>query len=210
MSRGGRDKERGTPERRCIATGATTPRTGLIRFAVDPAGAVVPDVLGKLPGRGIWVSADKAAIETATAKNLFSRAAKRAVSVPGDLPQQVEAAVARRMVELVSLARKAGQAVAGFEKVKSWLETGEAVVLLQASDGSEKGKAKLRPPDETGEFIGVLTASELGLAFGRENVIHGALSAGGLTARAVEEAARLSGLRENNGGLPAGKDTKTA
>ena len=99
----------------------------------------------------------------------------------------------------------AGSAVAGFEKVKGWLADGKARVLLQASDGSERGKGKLWTP-EGGRWFGCLTAAELGLAFGRDSVIHGALAAGRLSARVVEEAAKLSGLRAKNGGSAAGKE----
>jgi len=208
MTRGGRKKDRDGAERRCIATGATGPTAGLIRFVVGPEGQVVPDLLGKLPGRGMWVSADRAALEKAASKGLFSRSAKASVRVPEGLVDLVEKGLANRLIDLISLARKAGRAVAGYEKVKSWLGTGEAVVLMQAADGSERGKTKLRTP-ENGVFIGILTGRELGLAFGRENVIHGALAAGGLTNLAVEEAARLKGLRCGNGGISAGKDTKS-
>jgi len=83
---------------------------------------------------------------------------------------------------------------------------GQAEVLLQASDGSERGKTKLRPPGGSETLIGALSASELGLAFGREHVIHAALAAGGLTTRVVEEAARLAGVRGQFGEKDAGKD----
>jgi predicted RNA-binding protein YlxR (DUF448 family) len=209
MTRGGQKTLREAPERRCIATGETGPKAGLIRFVVGPEGQVVPDLAGKLPGRGIWVSANRAAIGKAASKGLFGRAAKAPAKVPDDLPDLVEAALARRVVELVSMARKAGQAVAGYEKVKGWLETGAAAVLLQASDGSERGKSRLRPPPGKEGFIDVLTASELGLAFGREHVIHAALAAGGLAERIGEDARRLSGVRETGGGTPTGKAKKT-
>jgi len=106
--------------------------------------------------------------------------------------------------------RKAGTAVAGFETVKEWLEAGTAAVLLQAHDGSPRQREKLRPPGGPDSLITVLSAAELGLAFGRENVIHGALAGGGLTRRVVEEAARLRGVRAQHGGERAvGKDTTT-
>lgn len=209
MTRGGRDKDREEPERRCIVTGDVQPKAGLIRFVVSPDGMVVPDLAGKLPGRGIWVTADRAAIETAARKGLFARAARAPVTVPDGLADLVEAGLARRVVDLISLARKAGLAVAGFEKVKGWLADGKAKVLLQASDGSDRGKGKLWTP-QGGRWFGCLTSSELGLAFGRDSVIHGALGAGGLSSRVVEEAAKLAGLRATIGGTVAGKDTKTA
>ncbi|NCM95883.1 MAG: RNA-binding protein [Rhodobacterales bacterium] len=194
------------PERRCIVTGASLPKARLVRFALGPDGQVVADILGRLPGRGFYVLAERAALETAVAKGLFARAARQPVKVPDGLVDLIAAQLARRVIDLISLARKAGQAVAGFEKVKDWLTKGQASTLIQASDGSERGKTKLHPPGGPETFIGCLTARELGLAFGREHAIHGALAAGGLCNRVVEEAARLAGLRGLVGGTTAGRD----
>ena len=214
MTRGGREKLNDDPERKCIVTGESQPKAGLIRFVIGPDDMVVPDILARLPGRGIYVSADRAALEKAARKGLFSRAARQPVKVPEDLADLVEALMLRRVVDLVSLARKASGAVMGYEKVKDWLKKGKAATLLQASDGSERGKEKLRPPGGPETVITCLTAGELGLAFGRERAIHAALAAGGLNNRVVEEAARLVGLRgaedKQVGEIVAGKDTKDA
>lgn len=214
MTRGGREKSRDEPERKCIATGEVSPRAGLIRFVVGPESAVVPDVAGKLPGRGIYVASTRAALDRAGGKGLFARAARQPVKVPDGLADLVETLLAKRVVELLSMARKAGDAVTGYEKVKEWLVGSRAVALIQASDGSERGKTKLRPPEGGNSLISCLTAGEIGLAFGRERAIHAALAAGGLTTRVVEEAARLAGLRAEaggqDGGTTAGKDTKDA
>ena len=208
MARGGQTKDRDDAERKCIVTGEVQPKAGLIRFVVGPDNQVVPDILGKLPGRGMYVTADRAALEEA-GKGQFSRSAKQPVTVPEGLADEVERQVARRVVDLIALTRKAGRAVCGFEKVKGWLAGGERVrVLVQASDGSERGKTKLWTP-EGARYFGCLTAQELGLAFGRQSVIHGALAAGGLSDRVVEEATKLRGLREGNGGNAAsGKEKK--
>ena len=196
MSRGGQPKNRENgPERKCIATGDTQPKYGLVRFVTGPDGTIVPDVLGKLPGRGMWVSADRSAIEKASKKGAFARAAKQQVTVPDGLADEVEKQLARRVVDLISLARKSGDAVAGYEKVKDWLSKEVAEVLIQAADGSGRGKSKLSTP-HYGSYIGWLSQEELGLAFGRQTVIHGALATGGLTKRVVEEAQRLKGVRE--------------
>jgi predicted RNA-binding protein YlxR (DUF448 family) len=210
MTRGGREKDQDGPERKCIVTGESQPKGGLIRFVVGPEDQVVPDLLGRLPGRGFYVSATRAALEKAVKKGLFARAARMQVKVPDGLVTEIEDQLARRVVDLISLARKAGDAVMGFEKVKDWLEKGQAVVLIQASDGSERGKTKLHAPPGDESFIGCLTARELGLSFGREHAIHGALASGGLTPRVVEEAAKLAGLREQIDGVAVTKDTKNA
>jgi predicted RNA-binding protein YlxR (DUF448 family) len=200
MGRGGASNDRSDgAERKCIATGDVQPKHGLIRFVIGPDNHVYPDILGKLPGRGIYVSADRAALELAVKKKAFARSAKQPVTLPDGLIDEVEQQLARRVVDLISLQRKAGKAVAGYEKVKGWLQTEEAEVLIQAVDGSGRGKSKLSTP-HYGHYIGWLTADELGLAFGRQTVIHGALASGGLTQRVVEEAGRLKGVRVNEGG----------
>lgn len=200
MGRGGasRDRDDG-PNRKCIATGDVQPKFGLIRFVAGPDGQVVPDILGKLPGRGVYVAAERSAIDRAVAKKLFARALKQSVQVPDGLVQEVERQLVRRVVNLISLARKSGDAVAGYEKVKDWLIKEEAQVLIQAVDGSGRGKSKLSTP-HFGSYIGWLTADELGMAFGRQTVVHAALASGGLAQRVVEEAQRLLGMREKDGG----------
>lgn len=197
MTRGGRKNSDEDTTRRCIATGASLPKAELVRFVIGPSSEVVPDVAGKLPGRGIWVSADRAALELATSKNLFSRSAKKPVKVSANLPDEVEALIVRQIVQLIALSRKSGQAITGFEKVKQAAQDRTVAVLLQASNGSEAQKSKIRPPTGEKSYISCLSGQELGLAFGRENVIHAALAAGGLDKRIVEEAARLAGIRRN-------------
>ena len=199
MGRGGQPVDRSDgPERKCIATGEVRPKAALVRFVIAPDGSAAPDIAAKLPGRGIYVTPERGALDTAARKGLFSRAARQQVRVPDDLPALVEHLLARRVVELVSLARKSGAAVGGYEKVKARLARGEVRALLQASDGSERGKSGLSTP-EGGTYIGWLTADELGQAFGRQTTIHAALGYGGLTQRVVEETARLKGLRVSGG-----------
>lgn len=210
MSRGGRKKDQDEQERRCIVTGETDGKYGMIRFVLGPDQTVVPDLAEKLPGRGIWVTSGRDELDKAVARNLFSRAAKSQATVPEGLVQMVEDALTRRVIDMISMARKAGLAIAGYEKVKDWLSRGQAKVLLQAVDGSERGKGRLWTP-EGGRWFGCLTAQEMGLAFGRSHVIHSALAPGGLTKKVIRDAGRLSGLRGHDGSLidTAGKGSKT-
>ena len=199
MTRGGAAKNRAMLERRCIATGESGPTDRLIRFVLGPAAEVVPDLAGRLPGRGVWLTAERALVERAMAKKLFSRAFKAPAAAPADLADRLEALLAGRLIDVIGLARKAGQAVTGFEKVRARLKEGAAGALVQASDGAADGKAKLARmagglPSGVA-VIDVLDSNELGLAFGRDFAIHAALDRGGFADRAIGEAARLSGLR---------------
>ena len=198
MTRGGRRKERQGPERRCIATGESGPVDRLIRFALSPDGAVVPDLAARLPGRGVWLTADRALAERAVKRRLFARGFRAEVRVDADLPDRLEALLAERVVALIGLARKAGQAVTGAEKVRARILSGQAAVLLQAHDGAPGGRRKLAALARAAgiERVEVLDAAELGLAFGREFAIHAALDAGGFAARLLGEVRRLSGFRD--------------
>lgn len=203
MTRGGRARDRDSPERRCLVTGESGPVAGLVRFVLGPDGSVVPDLGERLPGRGAWVTADAAALALAARKNLFSRAFRAPAKVPADLAGQVEAGLARRLIDAIALARKAGLVTMGFDAVKARLKTGPVAALIEAADGAEGGKGKLRPLAGDAVLIDTPTAAELGLAFGREFVIHAVLDSGGAAERAVREHWRLRGFR-------SARDTRAA
>jgi len=188
--------ERG-PERRCVVTGAVGPKTALIRFVVGPDGALVPDVTGRLPGRGIWLSASRQAVETAVTKRLFARAARSPVTVSPTLCDDVEALLARQLRNALGLAYKAGAVAAGFAKADALIAKGRAAALMEACDAGPHGVAKLgaRAASAGVPVISILTSEEMGLALGRENMVHAALGTERLGLRVVEEARRLAGFR---------------
>jgi predicted RNA-binding protein YlxR (DUF448 family) len=185
-------------ERRDIVSGAVMDEAGLIRFVAGPDGAVVPDLARKLPGRGLWVAADRTSVETAARKGLFARAAKAKVAAPRDLADQVEALLKRRLLSGLGLARRAGELTSGFEKVSAAIEAGRAAWLIEASDGAADGRRKLwgktRKQAPPTPIFGLFGAEELGLALGAENVIHTAFLAGRGADRWAQDALRLSGF----------------
>lgn len=185
--------------RKDIVLGEATDEARLIRFVAGPDGVVVPDLARKLPGRGVWVGADRDSITTAAKKGLFSRAAKTKLTAPPDLADQVEALLARRVLEGLGLARKAGVIISGFEKVVAALGTGKVAWLVEAADGAEDGRRKIlsaaRRAANQPRLLGAFNSDELGLALGGENVIHTALLAGRGIDRWTIDVERLSGFR---------------
>jgi uncharacterized protein len=194
------DNEGAMRERRCIATGAILPEDKLVRFVVGPDNVLVPDIDAKLPGRGIWVSADAALLAKAAARNDFAKAAKAKVTVPADLAAHVAQLLALRMQSDLGLARRAGQLVAGFDNVLRALD-GKSVpaavfaAVDAAADGRRKLDAALKARGLTRPVIGNLTRAELSLALGRENVVHAAIGPGALAKRLLLNSKRLEGLR---------------
>jgi uncharacterized protein len=182
-------------QRRCLVTGEVRDKSALLRFVLGPGGSVVPDVAGRLPGRGLWLTPRRDIVKNAVSKGLFAKAAKAQAGAAADLDIRVEALLARRAVDLLGLARRAGQAVAGFAKVEAALRAGKAAVLVEAADGSADGRGKLASLGPGVPVVGVLMAAELGQAFGREHVVHAALSRGRLAQGFLAETARLAGFR---------------
>jgi hypothetical protein len=182
-------------ERRCVVTGKVQEPERLLRFVVGPSSTLVPDVAGDLPGRGLWVTASRPILEQALRRHAFERAARQPVKVAPDLADLVEALLLRRSLDLLGLARRAGQAVTGFEKVRERLAAKRVAVLLAAADGAADGRTKLRRIAGAVPLIEAFASVELSLALGRENVIHAALAPGRLASRIMAETARLSGFR---------------
>lgn len=209
------------PMRRCVVTRERLPKEQMFRFVVGPDRALIPDLAGKLPGRGIWLSASRDVIEGADAMRpkgmnpnginpgrasrgakgqelvrAIARAARGPVQVPSDLPGVLEAALIRRISDLIGLARRSGQAVAGFEKARDWMRTHPVGLVLQAADGSEAERARFRSavPD-TVAVLAPLTGAELGRVMGHETVVHVALGPGRLATSIAIEAGRLAGIR---------------
>jgi uncharacterized protein len=187
-------------ERRDIVSGETLPEHRLIRFVAAPDGQIVPDVAAKLPGRGLWVEASRRSIAIAVEKKLFARAAKANISAGADLGERTEKALVTRMLGDLGLARRSGALVLGFDNVLRALDGPKPpVLLIEAADGSQDGKRKLynaaHARDLKPVVVECLLSAELGLALGRENVIHAAVQPGGLAERLTLDAERLKSLR---------------
>lgn len=190
-----RASQKPTSVRRCIVSGAERPKAELIRFVVGPDGCIVPDLEERLPGRGLWLSADRDVLNTASKGRFFAKAARHKVDVPDDLVDRIEALLCRRVKDLIGLARRSGGVVNGFEKVRAFLKEGRKGILLAASDGAEGGRRKLLGggPDRT--ELDALNSAELGQALGREKVVHAIVAKGPLADRIRREMGRLAGVR---------------
>ena len=184
-------------ERRDLVSHQVMDESRLIRFVAGPDGQVVPDLGRKLPGRGLWVEASRASVETAVKKNGFTRAAKTRLNAPADLADLVERLLARRCLDQLGLARREGVLISGFEKSAAAIRSGRAAWVIEAADGSADGRGKLLAlaRHQTSKICGAFTADDLSLALGLENAIHAVLLQGGRADRWTLEVERLAGFR---------------
>jgi len=181
--------------RKCIATGVTASPDGFIRFVLAPDGVVAPDFSGKLPGRGAWVAASRAALKLAVKKGAFARSFKGAADTPDDFTAKIEAGLEKKALSALGMARKVGDVFLGFDQVHAALTGNKVAALIAASDGAADGKRKLRALARDVAVIDLFDGSALAAALGRDKVVHAALKAGPAAARFLREARRLKGFR---------------
>jgi len=211
LARAGHDEidagpRRTSPERLCIATRAVKPTADMIRFVIGPDGAVVPDVKHKLPGRGVWVTANRAAVAAAVERKAFGRGFKREVRVAPDLVEATERLLSRSALDALAIAHKAGAVAAGFARAEAALRGENVVALIHAADASPEGARKLkvtaaqRRGDQDGPMvIEVFTSAQLDLALGRSNVVHAAVLASPASAGFLARCQSLERFRSEDG-----------
>lgn len=196
------------PLRLCAVTRQSAEPEILIRFVAAPDGEIVPDLACRLPGRGVWVTAERRLVDQAVRQNVFAKSLKRNVKAPEDLGARIEALMLRRTIAALAIANKAGLVTTGFSQVDAALQKGGVVILVHGSDAAAGGREKLdrkhaaiagshgRSPQICIE----LTIEQISLAIGGLNVVHAALNHGGAAAKFATEAGRLK--RYRSGLLP--------
>lgn len=174
------------PIRRCILLGERASRESLVRLALSPDGAVLPDVRAKAPGRGAWIGVTRDALETAIVKGKLKGALARAfktgpIAIPADLPDLIAAALQRAALDRLGLEARTGHLLTGAEKIETAARSGELRLLLHASDAGSDGNRKLDQAwrigsDAEGSDLRGLALpvprTILAVALGRQNVVH--------------------------------------
>jgi predicted RNA-binding protein YlxR (DUF448 family) len=197
-------------ERLCAATRTVKPVDRLIRFVIGPDG-VVPDVKRKLPGRGLWISADRATLKDAIGKKVFARGFKRDVRVASELVEETERLLVAAAIDALAIAGKSGLVKAGFGKAEAALGREQVTALLHASDAKPDGVSKLksglrqREDAESIAVVTVFTSAQLDLALGRSNVVHAALLAGPASDTFLARFERLERFRTGEAGERGGE-----
>ncbi len=180
-------------ERRCILSGERADPALLIRLAIGPDGTVLPDVRARAPGRGAWIGVDRAALEQALGKGRLRGALARAfkgeaLQLPDDLPQRIDMALERAVLDRLGLEARASTLLTGFDRIENAARRGALSLLLHAADAGDDGRRKLdqawrvgegREGEEWAGLVLPMDRAALSMALGRHNVVHaGVIDAG--------------------------------
>jgi uncharacterized protein len=190
----------GERTRKCVASGETLPEAELVRFALGPGAIIVPDVASKLPGRGVWVKAERDSLEQAIRRGGFARSLKTAVNVPSDLSQQTEALLCRRCLDFLGHGMRAGALAVGTVQVEDAIRKAAPPWLIEAEDGAADGRGKMARLyfglwGEEPRLVGCFSSQELGVALGRGPVVHLAMLSESMAQRWSTDIGRLAGFR---------------
>jgi len=192
-------------ERRCLASGGIRDPKDMVRFVLSPEGVVTPDIAGKLPGRGVWVSAERKSLEKTIALKSFARGFKGKAKLEGDLVNLTERLLMRRVLGLITMARKSSVIAMGFDQVQSMARESAIKFRIEAKDGSKDGRGKIRTlskainrEQELADpiVIGCFTAEEIGNALARESIVHAAIRPCKLAKSLAVDVKKLSGFKE--------------
>lgn len=195
-------------ERRCILTGETARRAILIRLALGPDGQVAADWSERLPGRGAWISADRALFDSVAARGRLRGALARAFktnsfTLPDDMAVRIEASLRQRLLARLGLEKRAGNLIIGEERVREALRAGKMWLVLHAGDARPDGADRL---DGMARAVGeglerdiaqrrlAMSRDSLSAALGRDNAVHAGITDAAAAARVLAEIDRWHGF----------------
>ena len=168
-----------TEMRKCVLTGNILPKEELLRFVLLKDGTILPDFNKKLDGHGFYLSNSKTLLQGLSAKaNPLNKILHTKTIMAEDMPQIVEQILYKRGLDAVNLARKAGDLVSGFEKVKEVIAKGKAAFVIEASDAGDDGKQKIAAMSKDVEKFIIYDVAALSKALNRENTVHLAVKKG--------------------------------
>ncbi len=167
-------------ERRCIASGKVKPLSALLRFVKTEDSRLVPDFGKKIPGRGLYVTNSRKMLKTALDKNLFVKSIHQHLKIDENFLETVENLLHNKGLETINLARKAGAAVAGFEKVKDNILKNKVAFVIEAADAGQDGSTKMEVLSKDIEILKVYTSDELDNALDKVNTVYIAILKSGI------------------------------
>jgi uncharacterized protein len=191
--------------RQCVVSRHSFPKAKLFRLLFDDERPYV-DLRSKSPGRGVYVLASRTSVQSLLRE---SRWAKRlgAACLPLDAAasdrflHEVESQLKRRLLDLLSLARRNGSLVFGRSQVEDLLARDPSeFFLVLAEDAAPRTVAEVErwvadTEKPASRLLRIpISKTHIGAALGRDDVAILALKPSALAIRFREEWVRLQGL----------------
>lgn len=151
-------------ERTCAGCRQHDAREALVRLAAseDPSAPLVPDLRGRLGGRGVSVHASRRCLSLAVNKGGFARALSRAVVVDeGELARAIEEQLLGRAKGLLLGGIRSRRIALGTEAVIRTIETEKIELLIVARDAAGRSVGLAERVRAAGKPVAVLADKAL-------------------------------------------------
>lgn len=189
------------PVRQCALRRKSYREDELLRFVLDPSGRVVPDIKRRLPGRGVWISADYDDVAAAVSRKVFSRGFRTSASAGAHLADLTGDLLKKAALQGLAMANKAGLVTSGFAKTEKAIKSRTILNLIHAIDASRDGTEKLDrlaravwgPRENARRSICGFSSTALSTALGKTNVNHAAIADGPAGRAFIRSAERYIG-----------------
>lgn len=176
------------PQRSCLGCRVSKDQNLLLRFVLSPENEVLPDIDGKLPGRGAYTCINWDCLTKAVTQRQFKRSFKQDVKThaPEVLVKLTGKLLFDRIIGLIGLANKAGKVIGGgsmvSEALKSHLKPG---LVMVATDVSETigGKIVFLADVHKVPHRAVVTKDDFGVILGKAPRSALAIKSGGFVAQ---------------------------
>ncbi len=176
----------------CYITKKFYPEELMIRFVLAPCNVLTLDLYHEFEGKEFYVLASKTELGK---MGQYLRKKNGKEFLQDDLISRIDDILRTRIVRLISLARKAGKVIIGYEKIQRGLSFNKIVLLIQAKDGSENRKKDLMLPESQTTRIDCLNKYELGVPFQKHTITHIGFLKSSFTNPLIFDTSRLESLR---------------
>ena len=176
----------------CSVTKKMYPSENMIRFVLFPDNKYTIDLNYEFQGKEFFIFASKSTL--ARIKDFVGDIYEKEPQVE-NLVTRIDSIIVKRIVSLIALARKSGNLIFGFERVKMALKSGDSDILFHANNGSPKELKRIKPRSVRLILVSLFSSSELGKVFNRDNVAHSCVLKGGLAKSLILDVKKLEGIQ---------------
>lgn len=168
----------------CIVSRKLYPREEMFRFVLSPENQLIFDLDEELPGKGIWLDANRDSLEKALKIKAFDKAVKGKPFLDFVSHEHIVNRFKVKCLSYLGFAQKKGDVIHGFEKIesylrllsdpkKAWKNVGFTGLLLYA-DGSGVNLDKLQAKARALDLVEIdgFSVGELSKAIGRDDVVY--------------------------------------
>ncbi len=169
-------------QRTCFVCRNTYDKSDLMRLVVDDAGVIWPDLLAKMPGRGVYLCMDEGCLKALSDKRLGVLQRDFSPQLPQweVLRQRMFDMLSQRLIQLLKSMRRC--VVLGRDAVMHQMWDKERLLVMFAADAggavlrqvqdaiAKRAQGEIKPAEQVQVVTSLLSMAELGQALGREKV----------------------------------------